>query len=95
MSKTRQSGTECKVTVEQAQIDVPLFEPSPNGYQSSVRIHDQLHISRLTLRQRQAMCHLYGGLRRANVEMEGRPIAHQNDAIRWLLDQIADVCVPL
>ncbi len=81
-----------QATVNTATIEVPYCDPRQNGYQSQVRLHDQLHVTSLSQRQREAMRLLFSGLRQNNIEMAGKPIIHQNDAIRYLLERLADSC---
>lgn len=80
------------VEVKTISINVPIFVPPayPTGGAQSRRIdHVDVH---LTQRQSEALCQLFSGidkvphLRLAN----GRPLYYQVDAVRWLLDQIAE-----
>lgn len=79
-----------KVEGDDCVVTIPSGHHDENGYQSRVRVHDQIHCTSMSIRQRTAMAHLYGALRRDNVEMNRRPIVHQNDTIRWLLERVAD-----
>lgn len=91
MAKRRQ--TESETTSEEVravEFSVPVAEPRENGYQSRQYMFDQLHVHSMTLRQRKAMQRMYAGLRRDNKEIGIRPIASQADAVRWLLEQVAD-----
>ena len=71
-------------------VEVPVGDYGMNGYQARLRVHDQLHITHMTKRQRIALAMVYCGLHMNHVTINGRPISSQNDAVRWILDSIAD-----
>ena len=73
-------------------VEIPVGDYSENGYQSRLRVHDQLHITSMTKKQRIGLAMLYCGLHADGTIINGRPVASQGDAIRWLLDVVADGC---
>lgn len=65
-------------------IEVPLGGIAAGAYLSR---HVEVRLSR---EQAIALKRLHLALRRGNAELlSGRPIVHQADAVRWLLEQIA------
>ena len=71
-------------------VTIPSGHQSKNGYQSIVRVHDQINCTSMTIRQRTALAHLNGALVRDGVLMDRKPIDGQNATIRWLLETVAD-----
>ena len=73
-------------------LGLPLKRPRDDaGYQEGAYIHDQIHLTSLTRKQCVGLRWLFAGLRRTNVEFDnGKPVAYRQDAVRWILERLAD-----
>jgi len=71
-----------------ATLTVPVAEPLGEGYQTQP-VSD-VAIRHLTPRQRIALRRLFGGLQTSGADCGGRPIETQADALRWVLERVAE-----
>ncbi len=70
-------------------INVPMARPSERSYQSQFNVHQQLHISTLTVHEIWGWHNLFGGYRKRDQLLEnGKPVATMHEAIRALLSDL-------
>lgn len=87
MSQVKETPKECTLTVD-------LGPPSPTGSY----VQDRIFATRLTQNQAKGLDLLWQACRVNKFEMDktqpnqqwGKPIDSRTDALRWLLDRIAD-----